>query len=54
MDYMITHHPDKKRFETQVDGVTAFVQYRFPGINWISFTQLFLLLSEDGGLLPLW
>ncbi len=31
MDYMITHHPDKKRFETQVDGVTAFVQYRFSG-----------------------
>ena len=31
MDYMITHHTDKKRFETQVDGVTAFVQYRFSG-----------------------
>ena len=27
MDYIITHYPDKKRFETQVDGVTAFVQY---------------------------
>ena len=31
MDYIITHYPDKKRFETQVDGVTAFVQYRLSG-----------------------
>lgn len=31
MDYIITHYPDKKRFETQVDGVVAFVQYRLSG-----------------------
>lgn len=28
MDYTITHHPEKNRFETTLDGVTAFVQYR--------------------------
>ena len=27
MDYIITHYPDNKRFETQVDGVVAFVQF---------------------------
>lgn len=27
-DYKITHYPDKKRFETILNGVTAFVQYR--------------------------
>ena len=31
MDYIITHYPDNKRFETQVDGVVAFVQYRLSG-----------------------
>ena len=53
MDYIITHYPDKKRFETQVDGVVAFVQYRFLGINWILSTQLFRPLSEGEELLPL-
>ena len=31
MDYIITHYPDNKRFETQVDGAVAFVQYRLSG-----------------------
>ena len=31
MDYIITHYPDNKRFETQVDGVVAFVQSRLSG-----------------------
>ena len=30
MDYIITHYPDNKRFETQVDGVVAFVQLFLP------------------------
>ena len=28
MNYEITHFPDRKCFETELDGVTAFVQYR--------------------------
>ena len=31
MDYTITHYPEKNRFETKLDGVTAFVQYRLSG-----------------------
>lgn len=31
MEYKITHYPEKMRFETTVDGVTAFVQYRLSG-----------------------
>ncbi|MCD7850148.1 MAG: N-acetyltransferase [Parabacteroides sp.] len=31
MDYTITHYPEKNRFETTLDGVTAFVQYRLSG-----------------------
>lgn len=27
-DYIITHYPEKRRFETKLDGITAFVQYR--------------------------
>mgnify|MGYP000834875551 CR=1 FL=1 len=40
MDYIITHYPDKKRFETQVDGVVAFVQYRLSGDKPVSYTHL--------------
>ena len=29
MDYIITHYPDNKRFETQVDGVVAFCTVSF-------------------------
>lgn len=53
MDYIITHYPDKKRFETQVDGVVAFVQYRLSGDKWILSTRLFRPLSEGEELLPL-
>lgn len=28
MDYEITHQPEQKLFKTEVDGRTAFVQYR--------------------------
>ena len=28
MDYEIRHQPEQKLFETEVDGRTAFVQYR--------------------------
>ena len=28
MNYEITHYPDRKRFETELEGVTAFVEYR--------------------------
>lgn len=28
MDYEITHQPEQKLFKTDVDGRTAFVQYR--------------------------
>lgn len=31
MDCVITHHPEKKRFETTLEGVTAFVEYRLSG-----------------------
>lgn len=27
-EYIIIHEPDKERFETEQDGLTAFVQYR--------------------------
>lgn len=27
-EYNVTHFPDRNRFETTVEGVTAFVQYR--------------------------
>ncbi len=54
MDYIITHYPDKKRFETQVDGVVAFLySIVYLGINWILSTRLFRPLSEGEGLLPL-
>jgi len=47
MDYIITHYPDKKRFETQVYSIV------YLGINWILSTRLFRPLSEGEGLLPL-
>ena len=50
MDYIITHYPDKKRFETQVDGVVAFVQYRLSGDK---LDIIHRPLSEGEGLLPL-
>lgn len=28
MNYEITHRPERKRFETELDGVTAYVEYR--------------------------
>ena len=28
MDYEITHQPEQKLFKTEVDGRTAFVEYR--------------------------
>lgn len=28
MEYEITHYTEKKRFETKLEGATAFVQYR--------------------------
>ena len=28
MDYKITHQPEQKLFKTEVDGRTAFVEYR--------------------------
>ncbi len=31
MDYEITHQPEQKLFQTQVEGRTAFVQYRLVG-----------------------
>lgn len=31
MDYEITHQPEQKLFKTEVDGRTAFVQYRLMG-----------------------
>lgn len=31
MDYKITHQPEQKLFKTEVDGRTAFVEYRLLG-----------------------
>ena len=31
MDYEIIHQPEQKLFKTEVDGRTAFVQYRLIG-----------------------
>ena len=31
MDYKIIHQPEQKLFKTEVDGSTAFVQYRLLG-----------------------
>ncbi len=29
--YKITHHPDRNRFETEVDGFTGYVEYELDG-----------------------
>ena len=31
MDYKIIHQPEQKLFKTEVDGRTAFVEYRLLG-----------------------
>ncbi|SEG21860.1 GNAT family N-acetyltransferase [Parabacteroides chinchillae] len=28
MEYQIVHYPEKHRFETEVDGIKAYVEYR--------------------------
>lgn len=33
MDYKIIHQPEQKLFKTEVDGRTAFVEYRLLGDN---------------------
>lgn len=31
MEYTVTHHPERRRFETVCNGMTAFVEYRLVG-----------------------
>ena len=38
MDYEIIHQPEQHLFKTEVDGRTAFVQYRLLGDSLDTFT----------------
>ena len=40
MEYEIIHQPEQNLFKTEVDGRTAFVQYRLLGA--VSYTHLTL------------
>ena len=49
MDYKITHQPEQKLFKTEVDGRTAFVEYRLLGdcTRQRDETESYLLLCSE-------
>ena len=54
MNYEIIHQPEQKLFKTEVDGRTAFVQYRLIGDSLDISTQLCHNPLKGGGLPLLW
>ena len=55
MNYEIIHQPEQKLFKTEVDGRTAFVQYRLIGDSLLILsTQLCHNPLKGGGLPLLW
>ena len=54
MDYKITHQPEQKLFKTEVDGRTAFVEYRLLGDYLDIIHTIVPKPIKDGGLLLHW
>lgn len=48
MNYQITHHPERQRFETVHEGVTAFVEYRLSDGNTLDIIHTIVPREIEG------